>query len=401
MKIGSVNFDKYVNVDLSGTYVLNVSPTTGYIADYSEASYKDDYRASIKFQEEIFSGLGVSASNPELNSIGALYITPSARVPRYKLRDLKEKHGVTIVRDPKKANTIVVAKDEISQLSSSRYGVYMYEKTKFLETINRFLSTPGLAAKIVSKNHKLNYSWRSISPETIISSWQEFTKSLENYDTKYVVMAYYTKDKIINFMDCGGASSLDTDWLDTRNTGHVDLFEGEDISKMLVYSNKKVYTDSAFQSILGSSAIDANQYYFIDQLLSNADDSNVEMGLTLMANCNFEQSAPYLMLLVNDHHFRHRHMNYVKSVAFKSLLSFIDCKSYNTRIDDNDVMNKAKELGLITDELKEVIKKRFRKQYSHLFDPNQWVYIKDIAVVEPEKEEEKSYSEDVIVADDL
>ena len=401
MKIGSVNFDKYVNVDLVGTYNLHISPTTGYVADYSEASYKDEYAACDKFQQEIFSGLGVTTSNPDLNSIGALYITPSARVPRYKLRDLKEKHGVTIVRDPKKATTIVVAKDEINQLRSSRYGVYMYEKTRFVETINRFLSIPGLASKIVSKNHKLNYAWRSISPETIITSWQEFTKVLTEHDTKYVVIPYHTKDRMVNFMECGGALSNDTDWLDNRNTGYIDLYEGEDITKMLIYANKKVYTDAAFQSILGSGAIDCNQYEFIDQLLSNSDDSNIEMGLTLMANCNFEQSAPYLMLLLTDHHFRHRHISYTKSVAFKSLMSFIGMRHYNTRFDDNDVMNMAKELGLITDELKEVIKKRFMNQYSHLFKPDQWVYIKDIVVMEPESKEEESYTEDTVVADDL
>ena len=55
-------------------------------------------------QKELFDELGVitSSSSFTLPENVKMYITPEAEVPRYKLKDLKEKNNISVVRDPNK-----------------------------------------------------------------------------------------------------------------------------------------------------------------------------------------------------------------------------------------------------------------------------------------------------------
>jgi hypothetical protein len=386
MKLGSVTFNKYVEIKIVAAEPSIAASEYGYVADYSKASYKDSYRATEEFQKELFTGLSVNNSVPDLSTIGQLYITPSCKLPRYKLRDLKEKHNVKVIRDANKADTIVIAKDEISQISKSLYGRYIYKKDEFVNIFTRFLSEPDLAVKITKKNHRLPYSWRTLDSSIIVNYWKKFIDDVKNVDVDYLIASYQIKDKICNLLvTILAENSLMYHYMDTGEggTGYTDFYEGDDLARMALYSKKNVYTDASFQNLLGESIIDVNQYWFIDELLKNNEESNVEMGLTLMANCNFEQSTPYLMMLVSDHYFGHRHYNYCKSVAFKSLLSYLNYRRYNERFSLDQILDRAKELNLVTDDLKDVIKKRFLDSYNHLFTEHKWVTVSDILIVDP------------------
>ena len=387
MKLGSVTFNKYVEIKIVGGEPMIGASDYGYLADYSKAPYKDSYRAVDEFQKELFTDLSVNNSTPDLNSIGQLYITPSCKLPRYKLRDLKEKHNVKVIRDPKKADTIVIAKDEISQISKSLYGRYMFKRDEFVDIFTRFLGDADIAQKVTKRNHKLPYSWRNIDSVVIVGYFKKFIDEVKNLDIEYLVANYQIKDKICCFLSTTLAeNSKDYVYMNVGegSTSYTDFYEGEDLARISIYSAKKVYTDSSFQNLLGESVIDVNQYNFINELLSNSEESNVEMGLTLMANCSFEQSTPYLMLLISDHYFGHRHYNYCKSVAFKSLLNYLNYRKYHQTFELDEVLDKAKELDLVTDDLKDLIKKRFLDSYRHVFSQHKWITVPDVLVVDPD-----------------
>jgi hypothetical protein len=156
---------------------------------------------------------------------------------------------------------------------------------------------------------------------------------------------------------------------------------------LLQSKGKNVITDSALQSILGSSEMEHENYVFIDQLLRSNDPSNVELGLTLMANCNFEESQHYLLILLGDYFGRHRYVKYCQSVAFKSLLDFMDF-NYRTRVSLDHILDKADSVNKLTDEIKANVHKRATSEFDHLLNRYKWIQSKGIEIVKPEPQTE-------------
>jgi len=154
---------------------------------------------------------------------------------------------------------------------------------------------------------------------------------------------------------------------------------------MMSYKGKNVITDSALQSILGSSGMEHENYVFIDQLLNSTDPGNIELGLTLMANCNFEESQHYLLILLGDYYNRHRYVKYCHSVAFKSLMDFMDFNRYSSVTLDN-ILEKADSVGKLNDDILNLVRDRAIEEIQRSIRNYRWIKITGIKIEKPQND---------------
>jgi hypothetical protein len=326
-------------------------------------------------QKKIFDHIGIKSNGSKIDpsTLGKMFFSKSASVPRYKVREIKDKYNLSVIRDSSKADTIVISKNEIKDNIGHDWRVYMYPRSFVKET---------LEALYISYDPKVSHHFadnaaKLLNDKEAIKSSIDALNAL-NPDIEYISFSYRCRNK---FDIVSNALGLYNTFLNSGQIIDPDVYD------VLSYSTgKQVVTDSALQSILGSSEMEHENYVFIDQLLSSSDPSNVELGLTLMANCNFEESQHYLLILLGDYFARHRYVNYCHSVAFKSLLDFMDF-SYRTHVSLDDILNKADSVNKLTDEIKAIVHKRATSEFDRILSRYDWIVCKGIEIVKPQPQQ--------------
>jgi len=120
----------------------------------------------------------------------------------------------------------------------------------------------------------------------------------------------------------------------------------------------KAYDQKELINMLGETVLDKDGYESVRTMFKSQDNSNHMMAMTIMANCNYEQSFMYLALLLEefgrsviDNH------SYKNTVAFKSLTKWMGYNKY--RFDKDRIFDISIEKGLLTPELLDIIKKEY------------------------------------------
>ncbi len=342
-----------------------------------EDSWKYVYFGTVDrniLQKTIFEDLSVKSSGFEINpsSLGKMFFSRSASVPRYKVREIKDKYNLSVIRDSSKADTVVISKNELKDNIHDNWYEYMFSRSTVKEVLEALYIYPHSGKNIYRFNDSII---KLIDNKELIKSSIDKLNALRP-DIEYIAFSYRSRSV---FDTVASALGIYSD--PSKNDGKT--IDPHAYDTLLQSKGKNVITDSALQSILGSSEMDYENYVFIDELLNSSDPSNIELGLTLMANCNFEESQHYLLILLGDYFGRHRYVNYCQSVAFKSLLDFMDF-NYRTRVSLDDILNKADSLNKLTDEIKAIVHKRATSEFNHLLNKYKWIQSKGIEIVKPE-----------------
>lgn len=375
MEINGINFIKFVNAsffDGSTVFSPQGESTYGVLQTKMDQTH---------IQDKLFSFFKVKTKGSEVDTdkLGKMFFSKSATVPRYKIREVKDKYNLSVVRDSTKADTIVISKNEIAANISYSWGQYIYKRedvTKVLESC--------LSPTLTSNTLKLMRSYRySSSIVNAIDNKEEVQKAVDAIkglpaDIEYIAYSYGYKDKFDAIADALG-------YTDTRINSNIHVVDEAVIDNLRNYADKNLITDAALQSILGSSDMEHENYVFIDQLLNSSDPGNIELGLTLMANCNFEGSQHYLLILLGDHFSKHRYNKYCHSVAFKSLIDFMNFNKYSNVTLDN-ILDKADSMGKLTDDIKTLVFERAMEEFHHSFKRYKWIKVKGIEIVKPEND---------------
>ena len=375
MEINGVKFIKFVNASFfDGSTVFSPQGESTYGVLESKMD-------QVKIQDKLFAFFNVKTKGADVESdkLGKMFFSKSATVPRYKIREVKDKYNLSVVRDSTKADTIVISKNEVLGNMSYSWGQYMYKRQDVEQVLEACLS------KTVTGNSlKLLRPYRySSSIVNAVDDKEQVQKAIENIkwlptDVEYIAFSYGMKDRFQSIAETLGYTAIET----TSNIHTVDLAVVDNLRN---YCDKSIITDSALQSLLGSSDMEHENYVFIDQLLSSSDPGNIELGLTLMANCNFEGSQHYLLILLGDHFNKHRYNKYCHSVAFKSLLDFMNFNKY-TNVNLDNILDKADSMGKLTDEIKDLVYKRAMDEFGRSFSRYKWITVKGIEIVKPEND---------------
>ena len=375
MEINGVKFIKFVNASFfDGSTVFSPQGESTYGVLESKMD-------QVKIQDKLFAFFNVKTKGTEVDSdkLGKMFFSKSATVPRYKIREVKDKYNLSVVRDSTKADTIVISKNEVLGNMGYSWGQYMYKRQDVEQVLEACLSgtVTGNSLKLLRPYRYSSSVVNAVDDKEQVQKAIDIAKGLPA-DVEYIAFSYGMRDRFQSIAETLGYTSIEL----TSNIHTVDLTVVDNLRN---YCDKSIITDSALQSLLGSSDMEHENYVFIDQLLSSTDPGNIELGLTLMANCNFEGSQHYLLILLGDHFNNHRYNKYCHSVAFKSLLDFMNFSKY-TNVNLDNILDKADSMGKLTDEIKDLVFKRAMDEFGRSFSRYKWITVKGIEIVKPQND---------------
>jgi len=353
--LGSCRFVKYA---VCKDYRTGISDTSELLIIPKDVDVlPDDLRKALVDDLNIIKMS--NGASYDINLIDKLYIHNTAKVPRYKLKDIKEKNNVSVVRSFTAADHIVINKEEIANCILPRYRDSLYKRADALAVLKDFTQHAKYNDFIEQMKKLYYYKFSRLSTELILNLVRDLEALSDEYEYLMTdwTMARLLKD-IEESLQAQNFKTLPLTPSFTFMKSPVSIAQ-EDLQFILSIKDKIVLDDSVIQQQLGESVLTLSDYEFISGLLKNAQSENVEVGLTLMANSNFAKSAHYLLLLLIENYDTVRHNKYTKSVSFRSMLSYLQHKGYDTL---DTVIEKAVANGGLTDDFREFLINRYMKK---------------------------------------
>lgn len=282
----------------------------------------------------------------DLANVKTIYFTPRVNIPRERVRPFLEDKGIKIVRDLNKADVIITCQEFYDANIKHPYTDFVHTQgvkyflSNFKDTCNAqmillqmeaHLATEPIKYCLLDDRSKLNiiYKDHHKNPSRHKSYWGN------NYE-----YAYESQDFNHASIDRSSVSVI------------------EDSSIYTPPFSAKAYDQKELINMLGETVLDKDGYESVRAMFKSQDKSNHMMAMTIMANCNYEQSFMYLALLLEefgrsviDNH------SYKNTVSFKSLTKWMGYNKY--RFDKDRIFDISIEKGLLTPELLNIIKKEY------------------------------------------
>jgi hypothetical protein len=299
-----------------------------------------------------------------------IFIYPDSNIPRFKLKSFCEKHKLSIAKAKETANVFFMDPD-----SANRNNAY-YSTDNYAHLMHRsyFLDYVKKATRVGDK--------RYIQLITDLTNSQEDVIYLEDY--------YGFKDRGLNNyrLDIVQKDNLDDDEDDSlvncesRSTIFF-IANAEQQQAMDALVGKDVYHSDALLALLNEgSVVDKEMYDGIMNLFESSDNNDHKVAMEAMANCDYEKSAVYL-LMVFYHHQNEIYNSDTKShVNFKSYLNFFDLQARRS-ISIDDMIDKLKDKRLLNSSNLAILMKEAKKVIKDNIDGStEYFVFTDIAPVE-------------------
>lgn len=313
----------------------------------------------VKFIDDIKSFI---KSTYSIKDNDILYIDKSCTVPRFKLKDFCTEKNVKITRDITKATSIFISDDVTKE--------YFDAKTVEKIPVKDF---------VYALNKKCQYHPDAIKVKELIES--------EKLD--FIIIGYYT---YVNQLD------MKIDY----QAYNVLIINDENYDKFqLILQGNTHHQNDLLKLLNNSVTMDADMYKQMSQMLNTNEDANIKLAMELLANCDYELSAVYILLLFKNYGSTMWDSGYRHHVNFKSLLKFFELNArYEVaRFDLDHIVNKLKAKNLMTNENLAVlmpIAEQEIKEYNHFSH----FKVKEIEFEEKEKEDENEDDEEIVNIND-
>ena len=110
-----------------------------------------------------------------------------------------------------------------------------------------------------------------------------------------------------------------------------------------------IINQNVLSSMVNTVTMNEEIYREMDKMIDSEDSNNCVLAMEMMANCDYEKSAIYLLFLLKNHFYKFRENKVWSHVNFTALKEFFGLK--NRSISDlEDIMAILKEKGLLTSE---------------------------------------------------
>ena len=230
-----------------------------------------------------------------------IYIYPDCDIPRFKIKQFCENNSVSLVKYPDKANVKILGEKSITGLFT-RTWYRVIERNLF-------------------KSYLLTCS-----------------ANLNNHAHVLEVLAQTTSNKV--YLQYSSLSSLQRLVGKTLTSDYypVIIFKSdESYERFIAISNEtNIYHQSEILKKLNTGTVMKEEdYVSIQRLFQSKDADNTKLAVEMMANCDFEKSAVYLLRLIQNYGFRIHEAPNRTHVNFKSLLKFFNIShTRNFYLDD-------------------------------------------------------------------
>lgn len=289
--------------------------------------------------------------NIEFKPKDKIAFLPSCTVPRVKLKSFTTDNKIAVTRDFNKADYVFYSENSIAENIESIWAFSvntqsikdLYEslpdklkKIGFVEVFENLLSQAEYTDKVL-----LDYSARRSMQELCsligVDENKFFNaKGLEGYTKRFNCIK---SDLLANFLNSENQNKL----------VHQDFLLGK-------LNDQNILTEEVYESI--------------KQLIESKQDSDITVAMEIMANCDFEKSAFYNLMLLKSYYrdvfFYNKARNHVN---FKSLLNYYNVGKY-THITYDSIIFWLKKKNIlyksVYDKIAVLYKKQFENNVEHM-----------------------------------
>ena len=253
-----------------------------------------------------------------------LYFSKDCSVPRFKLKGFCQKHQVKITTNSDKANIVFISEKFIDEYTDSDWG----STTNYTDFIT--------FANLVFPNNKA------------ILTFINQTSNLNITNIKF--NSYRIKNSFANLKNINLKASSNS------HNKYCSIDNYDTVTKML--DGKKVYNQNNILRLINDSVIlNKDSYDELTKILDSNDDHNIKLAMELIANCDYEKSAVYILLLFKSYGEKMWNSGNRAHVNFKALTSFFNLSSkYDmSRLCLDDIIVCIKERNLLSEENKNIL----------------------------------------------
>lgn len=323
---------KVLHVDIHAKWVHNNpgditinSVETSYMQMISTASGK-----MLSSTDIINKVKKISEKSVEKDS--KVYFAKNCAIPRVKIKSYCEENNLKVIRDMDKSDYIVYSDDSFHR--NINYGWFHVLPTEefinFLKAaIEKNLFTQEYLDNIIEALNQAEYK----------------DKITYDYGTARFI-AHITKE-------ITGKNY-------TSNSKRLDYITDENMAKIIKDpdSYKFIHQDYILSKLNVDNILTEESYNSIRSLLDSNDESNLCVGMEIMANSDYDNSALYLLLLLKEFRQKLYYSKYKNHVNFKSLLQYFSV-NLNHSYDWDFIILTLKNKKLMTKENHEYIERRY------------------------------------------
>lgn len=260
-----------------------------------------------------------------------IYIYPGSSIPRFKVKTFCEKYKVSLVKYPDKANVKIIGEDYGKQLLTHVYHSD-YVRTELLEHLEKY----------GNRNNSFIVE--------VIESLKQQTSELVHHD--YHINRCFKDNAYNKGMMSKAFTEKDLDEkLDDYYSSISGIYiKDEESYKKLVeiINDPSIYSEGSLLKRLNTGGImDGAQYENIKRLFESSDTSNHNLAMEAIANCDFERSAVYLLLLVNEYRGKMYESPNRNHINFKSFMKFFDISNLRYHYSYEDLINSLIKRNLL------------------------------------------------------
>lgn len=278
-------------------FIKSVDTITGII-DY-DYIYQIDQNSNVVNEVNLIEkSLNIVDRVP--NSGDKMYFLNGVTVPRFKIKEYHRNKGTSVVKYIESSNLVIFSKSSISKYFSYHY-LYEYSKNDIIQYLNNWMV---INLNKTDKDLILDEKWAQKFIEDLNSCEDVLMKY--NYHHKHYLNEqgiYYVKNSNIQF-----------------------LYSDEYIKLQKIVNIKCDFINefSLLKELNTSITMDLEMYESIQKLMDSSDKENMKLAMEMMANCNYDSSALYLLLLLKKYNREISNMRSIKHVNFKAMLNYFE-----------------------------------------------------------------------------
>lgn len=307
--------------------ITDYNDTTG-ILTYSEF-YECTKSNPAEAESEIINKLNIVKRVPVKND--KIFFLNGCTIPRFKIKGYCNSNDCKVVKYIDSASVIILGKNTFNDH-------FIYENEHFVnkETLIEYLSN------MMIELNTIEYStWAST-----------FVSYLQSYEGEIKSSSYY---RVRNELDLG--SSYDNLFVTPESY--------EKLLKIEESTCEFILEETLLKELNGGLIMDAEIYESIKRLIESSDDSNMKLAMEMMANCDYDKSAVYLMLLLKEYGAKMYGTNNSHHINFKALLKYFNITGvyYNLKIDN--ILESLKEKKLLSNKQKDILIPLVLENFDH------------------------------------
>ncbi len=280
-----------------------------------------------------------------------VYIGKYCSVPRSKIKNVFIDKGLKITHDYTKADHIIFSSNFVQHYCDKVYA-WNYLLTKD--------QTKELVQAIKNK-----ISTGPLDPfyDSYIKPFVDtFSKDdIDDYDA--FIPEYQLRNHISMLL---GSQDLEENWK------HIETYrfykhneETRDFLTFITNNKDKLVCEQSLLGLINDSIVMNKELYIsLDKMLSSGSDDNVAIAMETMANCKYDESAIWLLLLLNKYADTIKYHKNAKHVNFRSFLSYFGFNHglYKEYIRFNTIIEILNERNLLTEENISIITNELREK---------------------------------------